>query len=98
MARRLHCDAPNMECRIDVAHQAEWCVVHVAGRLTDAQIPDLLTVCATPELVRLDLTELDSASGVAVEVLRRLQKAGAQIVGAPRIIQLQIDVSPFVRE
>jgi hypothetical protein len=87
-----------MECRIDVAHQDGCCVVHVAGRLTDTQIPDLLKVCATPELVRLDLTELDSANGVAVEVLRRLQKGGAQIVGAPRIIELLIEVSPFTRE
>ena len=69
--------------------------MRVAGRLTDAQVPDLLRVCAKPAFVRLDLADLDSANGVAVEALRRLQKAGAQIVDAPRFIQLLIDVSPF---
>jgi hypothetical protein len=87
-----------MDCRIDVAHQAGCSIVRVAGRLTDAQVPDLLEVCAKPAFVRLNLADLDSASGVAVEALRRLQRAGAQIVDAPRFIQLLIDVSPFAAE
>ncbi len=80
-----------MECRIDVAHQAGCCVVHVAGRLTDAQVPDLLRVCTTYELVRIDLSDLDSANGIALEALHRLRNGGAEIVGAPPFIELLLD-------
>ncbi len=54
--------------------------------------------CAEARMVRLDLSDLDSANGVAVEALQRLQKAGAQIVGAPHFIQSLLDVSPFAPE
>jgi hypothetical protein len=80
-----------MDCRIDVAQQPGFCVVHVAGRLTDAQVPDLLRVCATLVPIRLDLAELDSANAVGVEALRRLRKEGAEIVGAPPFIELLLD-------
>ena len=72
--------------------------MRVAGRLTDAQVPDLLEACAKPAFVRLDLADLDSANGVALEGLRRLRKAGPQIVDVPRFIQLLIDVSPFAAD
>jgi hypothetical protein len=87
-----------MDCRIDVTHQAEYNVVRVIGRLTDAQVPDLLRVCATVEPVRLDLTELDSANGVGIEALKRLHTEGAEIVGATHFIQLLLDAHPFSRE
>ena len=91
-------DAVNMECRIDVTHLGGSCIVSVAGRLTDAQVPDLLRVCATPEPLRLDLAELDSANAVGIEALKRLQKGGAQIVGATHFIQLLLDAHPYSRE
>jgi hypothetical protein len=87
-----------MECRIDVAREAGYYVVRVSGRLTDAQVPDLLRVCATPEPVQLDLAELDSANVVGIEALQRLQKAGATIVGATHFIQLQLEAHPFSRD
>ena len=81
-----------MECRIDVAHQPGCCVVHVTGRLTDVQVPDLLKVCATLHmLVRIDLAELDSANRIGLEALNRLRNDGAEIVGAPRHIELLLD-------
>ena len=99
MARRLQCcEATYMECRIDVAYQAGWYVVRVAGRLTDVQVPDLLRVCAALEPLQLDLAQLDSANAVGIEALQRLQKAGAQIVGATHFIQLLLDANHFVRE
>jgi hypothetical protein len=80
-----------MDCRIDVMHRAQGRLVRVAGRLTDAQVPDLLKVCDSGESVCLDLSELDSASRVAVETLRRLLRSGVQIEGATRFIQLLIE-------
>jgi anti-anti-sigma regulatory factor len=87
-----------MECRIDVEDQAGLYVVRVAGRLTDVQVPDLLRVCATHTPVQIDLTQLDSANGVGIEALRRVQKAGAEIVGATQFILLQLDASHAGRE
>jgi hypothetical protein len=87
-----------MECRIDVSYQAGTYIVRVAGRLTDVQVPDLLRVCATREPLQLDLTQLDSANSVGIEALQRLQKAGAQIVGATHFIQLLLDANHSVKE
>jgi hypothetical protein len=87
-----------MECRIDVTHQAGLYVVRVAGRLTDEQVPDLLRVCDTLEPLQIDLAQLDSANTVGIEALQRLQKRGAQIVGATHFIQLLLDAGHSVRE
>ena len=46
----------------------------------------------------LDLAELDSANAVGIEALKRLQKGGAQIVGATHFIQLLLDAHPYSRE
>ena len=87
-----------MECRIDVAYDAGNYVVRVAGRLTDVQVPDLIRVCAAHAPVQVDLTQLDSASNAGVEALQRVQKAGAQIVGATQFIQLLLDGSHVGRK
>ena len=87
-----------MECRIDIDYQAGCYVVRVAGRLTDVQVPDLIRVCATHSPVQVDLTQLDSASNVGIEALQRVQKAGAQIVGATQFIQLLLDGSHVARK
>jgi hypothetical protein len=92
MAPRLQWStATYMECRIDVTHQAGTYVVRVAGRLTDVQVPDLLRVCGKLTPLQLDLAQLDSANSVGIEALQRLQKSGAQIVGATHFIQLLLD-------
>ena len=87
-----------MECRIDVTDNAGNYVVRVAGRLTDAQVPDLLRVCAAHEPIHLDLAQLDSANGAGIEALQRLQKAGAEIVGATNFIRSLLDNSHVVRK
>lgn len=87
-----------MECRIDVEYKAGCYVVRVAGRLTDVQVPDLIRECATHSPVQVDLTQLDSASSVGLEALQRVQKAGAQIVGATQFIQLLLDGSHVGRQ
>jgi hypothetical protein len=87
-----------MECRIDVTYQAGWHVVRVAGRLTDVQVPDLLTVCGPLTPLQIDLTQLDSANTIGIEALQGLQKAGAQIVGATHFIQLLLDAGQASRK
>ena len=84
-----------MECLISVAQGAGPRVVRVAGRLTEAHVPDLLRVCAADAgLVQIDLGELVSADGVALEALRRLRASGARVVNAPRFIELTLDTVP----
>jgi hypothetical protein len=87
-----------MECRIDVTYQAGWHVVRIAGRLTDVQVPDLLTVCGPLTPLQIDLAQLDSANAIGIEALQGLQKAGAQIVGATHFIQLLLDAGHTTRK
>ena len=81
-----------MECLISVVHAAAPRVILVAGRLTEAQVPDLLRECAASTgLLQIDLEELVSADAVGLEALRRLRASGARIVNAPRFIELTLD-------
>ena len=67
-------------------------IVRVAGRLGDAHVPDFLMACsegAGP--VQVDLTDVVSVDTIAVEALRRVRDAGAQLVGVPKYIQLKLD-------
>jgi hypothetical protein len=75
-----------MECLISVVQSDGPRLVRVAGRLSEAQVPDLLCVSA-PEagLVQIDLEELMSADGVGLEALHRLRTSGARIVNAPAL-------------
>jgi hypothetical protein len=93
MARLLRAVSGDMECRISVVQAGGPRVVRVAGRLSEAQVPDLLRVYAADvgQLVQIDLTELVSADGVGLEALHRLRTAGARIVNAPRFIELALD-------
>ena len=94
LARPLHCrQLTSMECRIDITSQPGCYVVRIAGRLTDVQVPDLLTACGSLAPLELDLTQLDSANAIGIEALQRLQKSGAKIVGATHFIQLLLDAS-----
>jgi hypothetical protein len=81
-----------VDCRIQVSEQHAVRTVSIAGRLTDAQVPDLLTACAqTATTLRVDLTDLLSADTIAVETLRRIRDDGAELVGVLPYIQLKVD-------
>jgi hypothetical protein len=83
-----------MECRIEVGAEVGSRTVRVAGRLTDAHVPDLASVCGElPGPVEIDLAELVSADRVGLEALRRLRTSGARIVNAPRFIELMLSTS-----
>jgi hypothetical protein len=79
-------------CRIEVRYERERCVVHLAGRLTEAQVPDLLESCAhgtEPPLVELD--DLISADTVGIDALLRIEQQGAELVGLPEYLRLKLE-------
>jgi hypothetical protein len=80
-------------CRIEIRYERDRWVVHLAGRLTEAQVPDLLETCARgtePPLVELD--DLVSADVVGIDALLRLEQQGAEFVGLPEYLRLKLEV------
>jgi hypothetical protein len=80
-------------CRIEVRRENGRLVLRLAGRLTEAQVPDLLEACAEttePPLIQLD--ELVSADAVGVDALFRMEQLGAELVGLPEYLRLTLDV------
>ena len=80
-----------MDCWIGVVTEVDRRVVRLAGRLSVAQVPELLTACAYRGPVDLDLSELVSADAAGIDALQRVRGQGASLVGTPGYIQLKID-------
>jgi hypothetical protein len=80
-----------VDCWIGVFQEVDRRVVRLAGRLTVAQVPELLGACAIDGLLELDLNELVSSDPAGIEALQRLRAAGAALVGAPMYIQMKLD-------
>ena len=80
-----------MDCWIGVETEAGRRVVRVAGRLSAAHVPELLTACADDRQLELNLTELMSADAAGIEALRRIRQKGATLSGTPGYIQLKLD-------
>jgi hypothetical protein len=79
-------------CRIEVRYERERCVVHLAGRLTEAQVPALLETCGQgTEPPRLELDELVSADVVGIDALLRIEQQGAELVGLPEYLRLKLE-------
>lgn len=81
-----------VDCRIQVLQEGEVRVVRIAGSLSDAQVPDLLIACgqaAGP--VRVDLTDVMTIDAIGVDALRRVRKAGAQLVGISKYLRLKLE-------
>jgi ABC-type transporter Mla MlaB component len=85
-----------VDCWIGVMQEQNRRVVRLAGRLGEAQVPELLQACSQPGVLQLDLTDLLSADAAGVEALQRVQAQGATFVGVSGYIQLKID-SPRAR-
>jgi len=67
--------------------------VHVAGRLTEAQVPDLLEASAkAAEPPLLELNELVSADAVGLDALWRLEERGAELIALPEFLRLKLQV------
>jgi len=80
-----------VDCWIGVTTNAQHRVVRLAGRLTAAQVPELLAACAEGQSVELDLAEMVSADVAGIEALRHVRVRGATLVGASGYIQLKLD-------
>jgi hypothetical protein len=81
----------SVECWIGVAQEADRRVVRLAGRLSIAEVPELLKACAEANPLELDLRELLSADVAGIEALQGLRGRGARLVGAPGYLQLKLD-------
>jgi hypothetical protein len=65
-------------------------VVHLAGHLSEAQVPELLAACAeTAPLIELE--ELVSADAVGLDALVRIEQRGAQLVGLLEYLRFELD-------
>jgi hypothetical protein len=82
-----------VDCWIGVAQEAGRRVVRLAGRLSDAQVPELSRACDGANQLVLDLTDLLSADAAGLEAIRKLRDAGASISGAPGYIKLKLDLA-----
>jgi hypothetical protein len=78
---------------MQIVQEGDVRVVRIAGRLTSAQVPDLLAACreATVCSVRVDLSELLTADPIAIDALRRVRLAGAVMAGVPRYLLAKLD-------
>jgi hypothetical protein len=81
-----------MLCRIETRRENGKPFVRLAGRLSEAHVPDLFTVCATDEPSVLELDELISADAVGLDALMRLEKGGAELRGLPQYLRLKLEV------
>ena len=72
--------------------EGEVRVVRIAGSLSDAHVPDLLIACGqAPGPVRVDLTDVMTIDAIGVDALRRVRKAGAQLVGISKYLRLKLE-------
>jgi ABC-type transporter Mla MlaB component len=79
-----------VECWIGIVSEGDRQIVRLAGRLSAAQVPELLIACADQAAIELDLTDLLSADASGIEALQRLRRKGATLSGTPGYIQLQL--------
>jgi hypothetical protein len=82
-----------VDCWIGVVTELDRRVVRLAGRLSVAHVPELLTACAGAGVVELDLTDLVSADTAGIEALQRIRAQGATLVGTPGYIHMKLDSS-----
>ena len=80
-----------VECWIGIVQEDDRRIVRLAGRLAEAQVPELLMACAQPGPLQLDLSDLFSADVAGLEALERVQARGAVLVGVPGYIRLQLE-------
>jgi len=66
-------------------------VVHLAGHLSEAQVPELLASCAEAANPILELDELVSADAVGLDALQRVEQQGAQLVGLLEYLRFELD-------
>ena len=80
-----------MECLIEVVEGSDHRLVRLAGRLTAAQVPDLMGVCDDAAVLRIDLGNLISVDAIGLEALQRYRERGATMMEVPGYIRLKLD-------
>jgi hypothetical protein len=80
-----------VDCWIGVVQEGDRRLVRLAGRLSAAQVPELLTVCTGTLPLQIELTDLVSADAAGIEALQLLRGRGASLSGVPGYFQLQLD-------
>ena len=80
-----------VHCRIEVRRQNNRHVVHLAGRLANQEVPELLEACIADSPPILELEELVSADAVGLDALLRIEERGGQLVGLPEYIRLKLN-------
>ena len=77
---------------MEIVDQPDRRLIRLAGRLAEAQVPELLEAHAgSSQVVHLHLGDLISVDRVGLEALDTLQRAGAQLVDVPAYIQLKLN-------
>jgi hypothetical protein len=86
------CPSTAVECLIEVVDGSDHRLVRLAGRLAEAQVPELLRVCAVAAVpLQLHLGDLISLDAVGLETLHRLKQRGAVLIEVPTYIQLKLN-------
>ena len=81
-----------MDCLIEIVDTSDHRLIRLVGRLTAAQVHDLLEACRdSRHAVRLNLSELMSVDALGLEALHDLQRDGAHFLEVPVYIQLKLD-------
>ncbi len=88
---------PIVECWIGIEQEEGRRIVRLAGRLGEAQVPEMLKACAQPGPLVLDLSDLLSVDAAGLEALQRVRAQGATLAGVPGYIQLQLESPSRVR-
>jgi hypothetical protein len=83
-----------VDCWIGIGQEADRSVVRLAGRLTAAQVPELLETCATSGGTELHVADLVSADAAGIEALQQLRDRGVRLVGMAVYLQLKLDAHP----
>jgi hypothetical protein len=79
-----------VECWIGIVSEGDRRVVRLAGRLTAAQVPELLAACAGAASVELDLKDLVSSDAAGIEAVQRIHASGATLTSPSGYIQLKL--------
>ena len=66
--------------------------MHLAGRLANQEVPELLAACIADAPPILELDELVSADAVGLDALLRIEEAGGELIGLPEYIRLKLNV------
>ena len=65
--------------------------MHVAGHLSQAQVPELLASCAQADDPVVELDEPVSADAVGLDALQRIEQQGARLVGLLEYLRFELD-------